>query len=158
MDIEQFYKTNYRIVFSYLYSLCQDVHTAEDLTSETFLRAIQRIDSYDDRIKASTWLCAIGRNLFRNELKKEIRRTDLEKFILTDPDSPEDILLQKEQIHLLAKHIEALEEWKRQVFLLRRQGMSYREIGDALGKSENWARVNYFRIKEAILHRMEEPE
>ena len=53
--------------------------------------------------------------------------------------------------------VEALEEPKRQVFLLRRQGMSFREIGDALGKTENWARVSYFRIKEAILQRMEEP-
>lgn len=157
MDIEQFYQQNYRIVFCYLFSLCQDLHTAEDLTSETFLRAIQKIDTYDDRIKASTWLCTIGRNLYRNELKRENRRTDLEKVIVSDPDSPEDALIRKEKIRLLVKAVEELEESKRQVFLLRRQGMSFREIADALGKTENWARVSYFRIKESILQRMEEP-
>ena len=157
MDIEQFYQQNYRIVFCYLFSLCQDLHTAEDLTSETFLRAIQKIDTYDDRIKASTWLCTIGRNLYRNELKRESRRTDLEKVIVSDPDSPEDALIRKEKIRLLVKAVEELEESKRQVFLLRRQGMSFREIADALGKTENWARVSYFRIKESILQRMEEP-
>ena len=156
MDMEQFYQRNYRIVYCYLFSLCQDIHTAEDLTSETFLRAIQKIDSYDDRIKASTWLCTIGRNLYRTQLKRESRRTDLEKIILADPDSPEDALLRKEQIHLLVKAVEELEEIKRQVFLLRRQGMSFREIGDVLGRTENWARVSYFRIKEALLQRMEE--
>ena len=54
------------------------------------------------------------------------------------------------------KAVEELEEIKRQVFLLRRQGMSFREIGDVLGRTENWARVSYFRIKETILQRMEE--
>ena len=156
MDIEQFYKANYRIVYCYLFSLCQDIHTAEDLTSETFLRAIQKIDSYDDRIRASTWLCTIGRNLYRNQLKRESRRTDLEKVILSDPDSPEDALLRKEKLRLLVQAVEELEESKRQVFLLRCQGMSFREIGDALGKTENWARVSYFRIKETIFQRMEE--
>lgn len=156
MNIEQFYQQNYRIVFCYLFSLCQDVHTAEDLTSETFLRAIQKIDTYDERIKASTWLCTIGRNLYRNELKRESRRTDLEKVILSDPDSPEDALIRREKIRLLIQTVEELEEPKRQVFLLRQQGMSFREIADALGKTENWARVNYFRIKESIFQRMEE--
>lgn len=156
MDIEEFYRQNYRIVFCYLFSLCQDIHTAEDLTSETFLRAIQKIDSYDDQIKASTWLCTIGRNLYRNELKRESHRTDLEKVILSDPNSPEDALLRKEKLRLLVKAVNGLEEPKRQVFLLRQQGMSFREIADALGKTENWARVSYFRIKESILQRMEE--
>ena len=156
MDIEEFYRQNYRVVFCYLFSLCQDIHTAEDLTSETFLRAIQKIDTYDDQIKASTWLCTIGRNLYRNELKRESHRTDLEKVILSDPDSPEDALLRKEKLRLLVKAVNGLEEPKRQVFLLRQQGMSFREIADALGKTENWARVSYFRIKESILQRMEE--
>lgn len=156
MDIEQFYQSNYRIVYCYLFSLCQDIHTAEDLTSETFLRAIQKIDTYDDRIRASTWLCTIGRNLYRNALKRENRRTDLEQVILSNPDTPEDALLRKEKVSLLVKAVQELEEPKRQVFLLRQQGLSFREIGDALGKTETWARVSYFRIKESILQRMEE--
>ena len=45
MDIEQFYKDNYRLVYCYLFSLCRDQYTAEDLTSETFLRAIKKIDT-----------------------------------------------------------------------------------------------------------------
>lgn len=156
MDIEQFYRSNYRVVFCYLFSLCRDQYTAEDLTSETFLRAIQKINTYDDRVKPSTWLCTIGPNLYCNHLKKESRRTDLERVILSDPDSPEDVLIRKENIRLIVQIVEELEEPKQQVFLLRRQGLNYREIADIMGKTETWARVTYYRIKETILQRMEE--
>ena len=44
---------------------------------------------------------------------------------------------------------------QRQVFLMRLEGMSFRDIGLALGKTENWARVTYFRIKSKILQEME---
>lgn len=156
MDIEQFYKGNYRVVYCYLFSLCRDQYTAEDLTSETFLRAIKKIDTYDDRMKPSTWLCTIGRNLYLNQIKRESRRADLEKVILTDPDSPEDVLLRKENIQLLVQLVEELEEPKRQLFLLRRQGLGYREIADIMGKTETWARVTYYRVKESVLQKMEE--
>ena len=156
MDIEQFYKDNYRLVYCYLFSLCRDQYTAEDLNSETFLRAIRKIDTYDDSTKPSTWLCTIGRNLYLNQVKKESRRTDLEKIILSDPDSPEDVLIRKENIQILVQMIEELEEPKRQLFLLRRQGLGYREIADIMGKTETWARVTYYRVKESVLQKMEE--
>ena len=52
--------------------------------------------------------------------------------------------------------IEELEEPKRQLFLLRRQGLGYREIAELMGKTETWARVTYYRVKESVLQRMEE--
>ena len=156
MDIEQFYKDNYRVVYCYLFSLCRDQYTAEDLTSETFLRAIKKIDTYDDRMRPSTWLCTIGRNLYLNQVKKESRRADLEKVILANTDSPEDILIRRENIRQLVQIIEELEEPKRQLFLLRRQGLGYREIAEIMEKTETWARVTYYRVKESVLQRLEE--
>ena len=84
MSLEEFYSANYRIVYGYLFSLCQDKSLAEDLTSETFLRAIQKLDTYDGRVKASTWLCTIGRNLYLNLRTKAARQVPLEEFILVD--------------------------------------------------------------------------
>lgn len=156
MDIEQFYKANYRVVYCYLFSLCRDQYTAEDLTSETFLRAIKKIDTYDDRMRPSTWLCTIGRNLYLNQVKKESRRADLEKVILAELDSPEDVLIRKENVRQLVQIIEELEEPKRQLFLLRRQGLGYREIAEIMEKTETWARVTYYRVKESVLQRLEE--
>lgn len=155
MDIEQFYKENYRIVYGYLFSLCMDTHTAEDLTSEVFLKAIQKIHTFDGKVKASTWLCTIGRNLYLNQIKKQSRQTALEDYILIDPDDPESAFIRKEQAQHLSKLIENLEEPKRSVFLMRSQGLHYREISAALGKTETWARVTYFRAKELIMKEME---
>lgn len=156
MNIERFYEENYRIVYGYLFSLCLDPHTAEDLTSETFLKAIQKINSFDGKVKASTWLCTIGRNLFLNEVRKRSRQTNLEDHILAGPDDPETRFIQKEQLQELLRIVTALEEPKRSVFLMRSQGMRFKDIGAALGKTENWARVTYFRTKEQIIKEMEE--
>ena len=155
MNLEQFYQENYRILFGYLYSLCGDVHLAEDLTSETFLRAILKIDSYDGRVKASTWLCTIGRNLYINEAKKRSRYVPLAGVPKMESDSMEEQYIKQEQARKLRSLIDRLEEPKNRVVLMRQQGMSFREIGDALGKSENWARVTFYRAKEKLLEGLE---
>lgn len=155
MNLEEFYKENYSLVFGYLYSLCGDVHMAEDLTSETFLRAILKIDSYDGRVKASTWLCAIGKNLFINECKRRSRQVPLEGVPRSEEQSMEETYLQLESERSLLDLIRGLTPPKDQVVLMRQQGMCFREIGEALGKSENWARVTFFRAKSELLERWE---
>ena len=154
--LEAFYRDNYRIVYGYLLSLCGDPAWAEELTAEAFLKALERIDTYDPKYRATTWLCTIGRNLYLNQRKKAARQVPLEEFILVDSISPEERLLHKEKLRILLRLLGELEEQKRQLFLLRSQGLSFREMGEALGKSENWARVTYFRIKESLFQRMEE--
>lgn len=155
--MEEFYRENYGIVFGFLFSLCGDRHMAEDLTSETFLKAIVNINSYDGRVKASTWLCTIGKNLYINEMKKK-KPSSIDDLQPANSYSLEEQVLESERIRLIKKLAEDLEDPKRQVFHMRWQGMSFRQIGDALGKSESWARVTFFRAKEKILERMEEPE
>lgn len=107
-------------------------------------------------MKACTWLCTIGRNLYLNECKKAKRAAPLEEYLHLEDLTPEDRLLQKERMRLLLTLIDELEEPRRQLLLLRQQGLSFREIGDALGRSETWARVSFFRLKDTILKRMEE--
>lgn len=156
MDMEQFYKNNYRIVYGYLFSLCRDRNWAEDLTSETFLRGIQKLHSYDGSVKISTWLCTIGRNLYLNECRQRSRAAPLEDYVAAENQNPEELLFQKERMRSLIKLMDQLEEPKRQLLLLRQQGLTFREIGEALEKSETWARVSYFRLKENLLKRMED--
>ena len=64
--MEEFYKSNYHIVYGFLLSLCADPVMAEELTAETFARAIEKLHTYNSEYKASTWLCTIGKNLFYN--------------------------------------------------------------------------------------------
>ena len=64
MTLEEIYLENYPIVFGYLLSLCKDPVEAEELTSQTFFKAMENIRRYDGKSKPSTWLCTIGKNLY----------------------------------------------------------------------------------------------
>lgn len=153
--MDQFYRDNYRIVYGYLLSLCGNPVLAEDLAAETFLKAIQQLDSYDSQYKASTWLCTIGRNLYFNHHKRAKRLLPLSAATACTVPSPEDLYLQKEQAQAAIATARKLPELQRQVVFMRLEGMSFRQIGDALGKNENWARVTYFRAKSVIFTKME---
>lgn len=155
MNLEQFYRENYRIVFGYLYALCGSRAWAEDLTSETFLKAITKIDSFDGKGKPSTWLCSIGKNLYLNERKRQKRHVPLDSVVVAEDSTMEEKYIDKEQAQRISRLAKELEEPKQQVFTMRLNGLSFREIGEALGKSENWARVTFFRVRNEILDRLE---
>ena len=155
MTQEDIYRENYSIVYGYLLSLCGDVPLAEDLAAETFFKAFLHPRRYDGRCKLSTWLCTIGKNLYINERKRQFRSRRLFPRPLAAPD-PEEVLLEKEQLTQLYRETQQLEPPYGQVFFMRMEGLSFRQIGEAMGKSENWARVTFFRAKVKIQERMED--
>jgi len=155
MNLERFYRENYHIVFGYLLSLCGNPALAEDLTSETFLKAITKIGSYDGRVKPSTWLCAIGKNLYLNERKRFSRHVPLDSVAIAEDDTMEERINEKDTAKRIEQLSRKLEEPKNQVFAMRLNGLSFREIGEALGRTENWARVTFFRAKNEILAELE---
>ena len=155
MNLEQFYMENYRIVYGYLLSLCGSPAWAEDLTSETFLKAIRRIDDYDGQRKPSTWLCAIGKNLYLNERKRFSRHVSLDSVVIAEDTTMEEKIIEQDTAKQIEQLSRKLEEPKNQVFAMRLNGLSFREIGEALGKTENWARVTFFRAKNEILAELE---
>ena len=155
MNLEQFYKENYRIVYGYLYSLCGDRTWAEDLTSETFLKAISRIDSFDGKGKPSTWLCQIGKNLYLNERKRHKRHVPLDSVVIAEETTMEENYIDKDTAEAIRRLSKELDETRQRLFAMRLNGMSFKDIGDALGKSENWARVTFFRVRNEIMDRLE---
>ena len=155
MNLEQFYKDNYHIVYGYLLSLCGSKALAEDLTSETFLKAISKIGSYDGSVKPSTWLCAIGKNLYLNERKRLRRHVPLDSVAIAEDTTMEEKIIEKDTAKRIEELSRKLEPPKNQVFAMRLNGLSFREIGEALGKTENWARVTFFRTKNEILAELE---
>ena len=155
MNLEQFYRDNYRIVYGYLLSRCGNPALAEDLTSEAFLKAIAKIGSYDGSVKPSTWLCSIGKNLYLNERKRFQRHVPLDSVTIAEEHNMEENLIDKDLAQRISILSKQLEEPKNQVFAMRLNGLSFREIGEALGKTENWARVTFFRAKNEILAELE---
>lgn len=154
MTQEDIYRENYPIVYGYLLSLCGDIPLAEDLAAETFFKAFLHPRRYDGQCKLSTWLCTIGRNLYINERKRQ-SRSRLAAHLSAEPD-PEELLLEKEQIAQMYRTTQQLDPPYNQVFFMRLEGLSFRQIGEAMDKTENWARVTFFRAKVKIQERMED--
>lgn len=155
MTREDIYLENYPIVYGYLLSLCGDVPLAEDLTAETFYKAFLHPRRYDGQCKLSTWLCTIGRNLYINERKRQLRSRRLPHRAAIAPN-PEEMLLEKERLSQLHRITQKLEPPYDQVFFMRLEGLSFRQIGEAMGQTENWARVTFYRAKVKIQERMED--
>ena len=158
--MEEIYQQNAKIVYYYLYSLCKDETLAEDLTQDTFLRAIQSIDRFDGSCKLSTWLCQIAKHLLYQTWEKQKRELplDWEKESLTPGHTNiEAQVLTKVELEEVLDALNALPPNMREVIYLRAiSDLSYREIGKLLGKSECWARINFYRGKEILLKKFYE--
>ena len=156
MDAEKLYEACYMQVYSYLLTLSRDASLAEELTQETFLRAMtaEGKAAYGERSKALTWLCAIGKNLFADEMRRRKRITQLPENVLSGEDAAakaedEDLSF---RLHVA---LHGMEEPYKEVFQLRVFGeLSFERIGALFGKTENWARVTYHRARLKLTERM----
>lgn len=140
-------------VYRYLLRLCGNKPLAEDLTQDTFLQAIQKSESFKGNCAIDTWLCAIAHNLFVNAVKKrENRNESLNGLDLQSPFSIEDALADRDTAATVHAALHALSEPYKEVFSLRVMGeLGYDEIARIFGKTENWARVTFFRAKQKLI-------
>ena len=152
-DIEEVYKEHYRIVYKYLMCLTNNADLSEELTQETFYKMIKKIDTFKGKAKISVWLCEIAKNLYFDELRKNRKRKKVEldfNNVQSDLNIEEDFI-EKEETENISKEIEKLdEEIRRVIFLRLNSDMSFKEIGQVLGKTETWARVNFYRGKQKV--------
>lgn len=158
--MDELYENYGKSVYGYLYSQCHNKTIAEDLTQETFLRAYQSLERYDGTCKLSVWLCQIAKHLWYQYLEKHKREVlqDIQEELPYDKGIEEQIFTKYELIEVL-REIHRLPESMREVVYLRMASeLSFREIGEILGKSENWARVNFYRGKEKIVKGLKEHE
>lgn len=148
--MEEIYKEYFSIVYKYLCSLSHNESIAEELAQETFYRAVKNIKKYKGTCKMSTWLCQIAKNLWYTELKKEKRNLDIDiEQIYESPDILEEYINKEEKIELYKK-ISNLDDKTKEVIYLRLNGVTFKEIGEILGKNENWAKIIFYRGKEKL--------
>lgn len=149
---EELYKENADLVYHFLLSKCRNPDVAEDLTQETFLQALRSIDSYNGSCKISVWLCQIAKHLLYQYWEKRKENVPLEEdwMLSKEPGVERQVLAREELLDVLGR-LHQLPVNMREVVYLRISGdLSFREIGRIMGKSENWARVNFFRAKELL--------
>ena len=157
---EKLYKAFYMKVFSYVMTLAKDKNSAEEITQETFYRAISTEKSFKGDSDSFTWLCAIAKNIFIDDKRCYSRQDDepSEELPYTDKGL-EEKLSDREMSLKIHSILHRLEEPYKEVFQLRVFGeLSFAEIGSIFGKTESWARVTYHRARLKIKERMDEYE
>lgn len=156
MLFEELYEENYKIVYGYLLSLSKNETISEDLTSDTFLKAFEKISTFKGNSKISTWLCQIAKNEYLQYLRKHKKTDSIEEcFDIADTDRIEDIVLDKTMAITIHKLLHDLEEPYKEVFVLKVFAeLDCKDIACIFEKTETWARVTYHRARLKIIERL----
>lgn len=152
-DIEKIYEEYFKTVNKYLFCLTHNSDISEELTQETFCKAVQKINTYKGECKISVWLCQIAKNLWYDQCRKNKKTVNIEEELLKieNTNSIEEDIISKDEKMELYKKMQKLDEKTREVIYLRITGeLSFKEIGTILNKTENWARVTFYRGKNQL--------
>ena len=151
-DMNQIYRQHAQIVYKFLLAQCRNPDLAEELTQETFYQAVRSVDRFDGTCRVSVWLCQIAKHLWYQHLRRHRREVPLPEEAPEAPaPSAEEGLLEQEGRLQLLRQVHGLPPDAREVVHLRVfGGLSFREIGDVMGRTETWARVTFYRSKEKL--------
>ena len=153
-DIKQIYEEYFETVNKYLFCLTHNYDVSEELTQETFYRAVQKIHTYKGECKISVWLCQIAKNLWYDQCRKnkKVIGEDADELLSSQTlNTLEDQVISHDEKMSLYKRMQKLDEKTREVVYLRITGeLSFKEIGLILNKTENWARVTFYRGKNQL--------
>lgn len=150
-EFEQIYARYFKDVYKYALSLTRSEALAEEITQETFFKALKGIHRFDGRCKVYVWLCQIAKNTYFTMRKKESKTDENVEALVKTEDTLEQRLLIKESAYEIHQILHRLSEPYKEVFSLRVFGeLSFQQIGELFGKSESWARVTYHRAKIKI--------
>lgn len=159
MDYEKLYNAFYMQVYSYIMTLAKNRDMAEEITQNTFYRALMSKEKFRHESDELTWLCSIAKNLFYDEMRKQSRTAPLpEDDIMQSGDNVEQFAIDTDMAYRIHVILHSLKEPYKEVFQLRVFGeLSFQQIASIFGKSESWARVTYHRARLKIQERMDNP-
>jgi len=159
---EEALAAEYEAVYHYVLSLCREDAVAQDITQETFLRAMKSATQFRGNSSLYTWLCSIAKNQWLNHCRTAKREIPIDDPVASEASadlSPEEKVIEKDtamQVHWILHH---LPEPYKEVFSLRVFGqLSFQEIAHLFGKTESWARVTHHRARKMINDKMRKGE
>ena len=158
VDVGQWVATHWDATYKLLYRLTVNRHDAEDLTQETFLRAIERQASFKSGTNLRAWLLRIATNAFldRQRRKKIMRIAPLPEEISEEIPGPGQGLEDLERHASVEAAIASLPEVQRVIFVLRGQSeLSFRDIGQAIGMTEETARWHMMQARRQLLGKLD---
>ena len=157
-SFDQIYQSCFDPVYRYVLSLSGNPHVAEEITQETFFKALRSLNQFRGDSSVKSWLCAIAKNIWISEQRKKKTQPIDEAAPLPDHRAgPEESIMCQDESMRIHRLLHRLDEPYREIFTLRTLGeLSFRDIGELFGKSANWACVLYHRARAKIKEDMEE--
>lgn len=157
MEFEQIYTTYFRDVYLYIRRLSNSEHIAEEITSETFFKAMKSIDSFRGDCSIRVWLCQIAKNCYYSYIKKADRTECIDNVEIAEQGASfEERLFRHDTAMQIQKILHDVPEPYKEVFMWRVYAeLSFKQIGQIFGKSENWACVAYHRARNKIKEKLE---
>lgn len=151
-NIDKIYKKYATMIKNYIFFITRDNDLAEDIMQETFVVAIKQIDKFRGDSSIYTWLCSIARKILykytkRYNLKNNI---SIDEVQLSQNSTLEDNIFTYDNLKLFESLQELNQSAKNVLYLRTMENLSFKEIGMILNKSENWARVTFFRSKQKL--------
>ena len=152
-NMEEIYQAHARTVYKFLLSQCHDADLAEELTQETFFKALDGLKNFDGKQDVRAWLFTVARNCYYSRCRKAKHAAPLEDAETKAADTPDiaQLLVDKDAAFTVHQCLHALEEPYKEVFSLRVFGeLSFEDIGAIFGHNAAWARVTYYRAKTKL--------
>ena len=161
-DFEEIYRTYFTAVWRYTLKLTHNESLAEEITAETFFRAMRAMSSFRHQSSLHSWLCAIARNIWLDQVRQNKKFADISDtgmMRIPDPVNSPEQAERRRQVQEVLEAAGKLREPYRTVFLLRYvDNESFRDIAARYEKSENWACVTAHRAKEMVRKETEQDE
>lgn len=161
MEFEKIYQKYFNDVYRYIRKLSNNEHIAEEITADTFFKAMSAIDSFRGDCDIRVWLCQIAKNCYLSYLKKngqieDIADTELQ-YIADPNENLEEQFAKQDEAAQIRKKLHTIPDPYKEVFMWRVFAeLSFKQIGEIFNKSENWACVTYHRARTMIQNRLEE--
>ena len=147
-------------VYGFLMKRTRNENDAEDITIETFSKAFEKINTFDEKFKFKTWLITIAKNTHSDSLRKQkislSNQTSEEDekrvyWIQDESPSPEDKLITEQNLAELLKNIKKLKPHYQQVINLRYfLELSYLEISKEIMNPVNNVKIKLLRAKKLL--------
>mgnify|MGYP004682448527 FL=1 len=154
MEIETIYRLYFRDVYLFLQGLTHSEPLAEELTQETFFKALDGLKNFDGKQDVRAWLFTVARNCYYDHCRRQGRTASLDD-LPVEPAAHgldlEELLIDEDAAFTIHQCLHQLEEPYKEVFSLRVFGeLSFEKIGSIFGHTANWACVTYYRAKTRL--------
>lgn len=150
-SIELLYRLYAKELYSFIFSLCKDKHLSEDIIQTTFVEAIKSIEQFKGNSSVKTWLFSIAKHQCYQHLRKVNPHISIDDINIESNENISEAAILNIFSGDVISCINQLDEPSRSIVLLRIMGeYSFSEIGNLVHKSENYCRVNFYRIKNKI--------